>query len=387
VGLSPFFSEERSVRKPAPSALPTPASLQYLNGGYTFFRTDWTPQADFLAVSHYTDCNPHCHTHWDMLSFVLHTQGRTLIGDPATWIYTDERHAVGPRAQEFRGYSYAVDAHNCLVMNDDTLKPIKSLGHGCCWGGYPPKHGLGLFKAGGEIEVAEIWHDAYAPTRHRRFVVQIKGICYVFVDLLSRPGLDLRPHQYSQRYHFEGGVAIEPTVPDAAHSLRATLGEASCVIVPGREAESSWKSWRDDYLEGLKEVDPDGMGGPWVAELTRRIQGPSVFTNFILTHGASDVKSPIARYLGKSAAKTMYQQHEGFSAHAVELGARGTLLVASCPYGKALDCPDLSTDAELAVVVLDNKGDVQNFAMARGTTLKIRGKNMVGGRKRDWQAG
>jgi hypothetical protein len=71
----------------------------------------------------------------------------------------------------------------------------------------------------------------------------------------------------------------------------------------------------------------------------------------------------------------------------VELGARGTLLVASCPYRKALDCADLSTDAELAVVVLDDKGDVQNFAMARGTTLKVRGKNMVSGRKRDWQSG
>src|SRR6185369_7628110 len=115
---------------------------------------------------------PHSHTHWDMMSFVLHTQGRTLIGDPATWLYTDPRIFTPPHGQELRGYTYSVDAHNCLVMNDDTLKTIKALGHGCSWGGYPPKHGLGIFEVGGPIEVAEIWHDAYAPTRHRRFVVQ-----------------------------------------------------------------------------------------------------------------------------------------------------------------------------------------------------------------------
>jgi hypothetical protein len=387
VGLSPFYSEDKTVKKPAPNSLPKPASIQYPNGGYTFFRTDWTPQADFLGVAHYTDCNPHCHTHWDMMSFVLHTQGRTLIGDPATWIYTDERRFFGASAQETRGYHYAVDSHNCLVMNDDTLKPLKALGHGCCWGGYPPKHGLGLFKAGGPIELAEIWHDAYAPTRHRRFVVQVNGIGYVFVDLLARPGLDLRPHQYSQRYHFEGGVAIEPTLPESGHNLSVSLGDASCVIVPGRETETFWKSWRDQYLSGVKEVDPANTGGPWVAELTRRMQGPSVFTNFILTHGASAKRSPVARYLGKSPSKAFFQQHEGLSAHAVDLGERGTLLVASCPYGKPLECAELTTDAELAVVVLDAKGAVQHFAMARGSNLKVHGKNLAGNRKRDWQTG
>src|SRR5262249_38693362 len=153
-----------------------------------------------------------------------------------------------------RGYTYSVDAHNCLVMNDDTLKTIKALGHGCCWGGYPPKHGLGIFEVGGPIEVAEIWHDAYAPTRHRRFVIHLRGIGFAFVDLLARAGLDLRPHQYSQRFHFEGDVEIHPQTPQPGEIMTVTLGDALATIVPGREVESSWKSWRDERLIGVYGV-------------------------------------------------------------------------------------------------------------------------------------
>jgi hypothetical protein len=379
VGLSPWFSHPREPRKPVRTALPTPASVQYPHGGFTFFRDSWTPHADFLAVAHYTDSLPHSHTHWDMMSFVLHSGGHTLIGDPATWLYTDPRKVD----RESRGYSYSVDAHNCLVMDDDTLKPFKALGHPCCWGGYPPKHGLGLFAAGGPIEVSEMWHDAYAPTRHRRFVVRIDGVGFAFVDLLSRSGLDLRPHQYSQLVHFSGGVALSTASPEAGASLSASLAEASCTIVPGAETCSSWRTWRDERLRGLYGVAADASGnGPWVAELTRRQQGPSVFSTFLLTRGAGT-----ARYLGCTAAKEGYRQHEGISANAIDLGPPGRLLLASCPYGAALESTELSTDAELAVVLLDRRGARKAWAMARGSRLAVGGRMLVRGRKREWLQG
>ena len=111
-----------------------------------------------------------------------------------------------------RGYSYSVNAHNCLVMNDDFLKPLEAMNHGTFWGGYPPKHEVGLFRSGGPIEVVEAWNNANDITRHRRFLVHIVGIGFAMVDLLSkRPNLS--PNQYSQFYHFEGDVEIDPEVP------------------------------------------------------------------------------------------------------------------------------------------------------------------------------
>jgi hypothetical protein len=388
IGLSPWFTHGRKAAAPAKSALPD-GTVRYPQGGFSFFRSSWDAKADYLAVAHYADSLPHSHTHWDMMSFVLHTQGQTLIGDPATWLYTDERSFDPDTARDNRGYLYSVDAHNCLVMNDDTLKPLKALGHGCCWGGFPPKHGAGLFEAGGAIEVDELWHDAYAPTRHRRFVIHLRGIGFAFVDLLGRTGLDLRPHQYSQRFHCEGDVELSATSAAAGDPLRVARAGASAVLVPGGDAATAWKSWQDRRLDGLYGVPAARVsGGPWVAELTRRIQGPSVFTTFLLTHGAQGLGSlPRARYLGTKPAKWEYQQHEGFSANSLDLGEHGRVVIASCPYGKAVDHGEISTDAELAVAVLDRRGKLASWAMARGARLSVAGNRVASGRRRDWQSG
>ena len=83
----------------------------------------------------------------------------------------------------------------------------------------------------------------------------------------------------------------------------------------------------------------------------------------------------------------MTWQTDGLSAHALDLGANGTLLTASCPYGKPLISDDLETDAELAVVHLTSKGKVKSWALARGSRLSVRGRKIVGGRKMEWRSG
>lgn len=382
VGLSPYFAQDKTVARPRNADLPKSTSIQYPNGGYTFFRDEWSKDADFFAISHYTDSMPHGHTHWDPMHFILHTQGRTLIGDPATWLYGRKPKNADPN-REYRGYHYAMDSHNVLVMNDDTLKPLKALGHPCCWGGYPPRHGLGLLQLGGDIEVAEMWHDAFAPTRHRRFVVHLKGIGIALVDMLWREGLDVRPHQYSQRFHFETGVDITPETPGEGQALRATAGAATCLIVPGLESQTSWKTWRDEYLAGMEQAsDP----GPWVAEVTRRTQGPTVFTNFLLTRPAIG-REPSIRYLGKNPSKAFYQQHEPISAHELDLGPAGRLLIAACPYGQALESDAMSTDAQLAVILTDGRGRVRTWALANGSRLSCNGRQLAKGKKKQWAQG
>ena len=391
LGLSEYYTTP--PRNPDPKQLRLPATCQYPRGGYTFFRSAWSPDADYLAVSHFSG-DYGGHAHWDPMGFTLHTRGKTLIGDPAAWLYVDRRfHGHGGDHRKarpeldlpYRGYSYSVNAHNCLVMNDDTLKPLSAMNHGTFWGGYPPKHGLGIFEAGGPIEVAEVWHDANAPTRHRRFFVQVVGIGFVLVDLLGkRPNLS--PHQYAQSYHFEGDVEVAPQSPGDGEPLRATSGDAACLIVPGADTESRWRTFRDPYLDDVYGV-PNSNGAPWVAELTRRVRGEAVFTHFILTGDAARLSEPRCRYLGTNPSAWLDWQHDGLSANRLELGAQGTLLVASTQYGRKLKSPELTTDAELAVVHLDRRGRLQSWTLARGKTLAIGDRTLSNGRRRDWAAG
>jgi hypothetical protein len=385
IGLSEYYTTQ--AKRPDPRLLPTPATCQYPYGGYTFFRSHWSADADYLAVSHFSG-DYGGHAHWDMMSFILHTRGKTLIGDPAAWLYVDRRfHGHGgdhrqPVAQQplpFRGYSYSVNAHNCLVINDDTLKPLEAMNHGTFWGGWPPKHSLGVFEAGGPIEVAEVWNDANYPTRHRRFFVHVVGLGFVLVDLMSkRP--NLAPHQYTQHFHFEGDVQL--AVPADGSSIRATDGDAACLIVPGAETTFRWDTRRDLYLDDVYGV-PNSRGAPWIAELTRRIRGQAVFTHFILTREAALLPGARCEYLGGKPAAWLDWQRDGISANRLDLGRQGVLFVASAAYGKAVQSEELATDAELAVAHLDARNKVRAWMVIRGGFLKLQGRQLLSGRRRE----
>ncbi|MFH1707684.1 MAG: hypothetical protein ABIF71_07185 [Planctomycetota bacterium] len=107
-GVTDWYDSHGHARPAPRPAHSGPAALAvYPQGGFSFFRSAWAPDADYLAVAHYTDSLPHGHTHWDMLAFILHTGGETLIGEPAGMLYTGGIRAATPRErQEVRGYLY-----------------------------------------------------------------------------------------------------------------------------------------------------------------------------------------------------------------------------------------------------------------------------------------
>ena len=282
-----------------------------------------------------------------------------------------------------------VDSHNCLVMDDDTLKPLMACGHRCFWGGYPPRHGLGLVRSGGPIELLEAWHDAYVPTRHRRFFVHVRGIGFVFIDILGRPELDLRPRQYAQRFHLELGVRSMPRRPAPGAALGVSKGAARALIIPGREVASLWNGWADERLRHAGAL-PVSTRPPQVAELVRVVQGPAVFTTRLVTDRAARAARrtrPVPVYLGSQPGRSGFRQHEGLSAHDLDLGAAGRLLVATCPYGERLDHPMLATDGEAAVVHLDPHGRIKAWCLARGSRLAVNGRDLVRGTHREWREG
>jgi hypothetical protein len=399
IGLTNYYLNKGNLKKPDPKHLPKLSSANFPYGGYTVFRSAWSPDADYLAVSHQSKQLNGGHAHFDILSFVLHTKGRLLIGDPASWLYFDPRFfghgggkskPVSPNVQYPRGYSYAADSHNMFIRNYDFMKPLRAFNHYSCFGMWQiPECGLGLFKTGGPIEVLEAWHDQYSPLRHRRFFIHLRNLGFAFVDMMPNLPGRLSPYEYSQFLHFNFEVELSSEQPKPGETVKAWLDDAACYIVPGREAEAHWTLQRDEYLNGVYSLyRKPGGPDPWVGELTRRTRGDVVQTNFIVTGGADGLSAPPeARYLGKQASEWMSWQRDGVSAHALDLGPHGTVLLASCPYGKPLECDELTTDAELAVVLLDAKGKVDAWAVARGSKLGVKGKKLLTGRKVEWKEG
>jgi hypothetical protein len=394
IGLSAYYLDKN---KKTTGVCKEPTTVQYPDGGYTFFRSEWSPEADYLSVSHYPPNIPGTHSHWDPMSIILHTKGRTLIGEPASNLYEDKRFSGHggehptpppggwPKPTLHRGYSYGVQSHNCLVMNDDFLKNLEAMNHGTFWGGYPPEHHCGVFSAGGAIEVAEIWNDANGPTRHRRFVVHVRNVGFAFVDIVKSSKPRLAPNQYSQYFHLEGDVEISSEAPEHGSAVRVFDGDASCLIVPGADIETRWRAYRDEYLDNLYRV-PTTKGLPWVLELTRRIRGTGVFATFLLTHGSADVALK-AEYLGKKPAAYFDWQHDNVSINRVNLGKAGTLLLASCPFGTSAQSDSISTDGQLAVALLNPAGKMKAWGMAGGTSLAIGGKKIYKGKRKEWVQG
>jgi hypothetical protein len=119
--------------------------------------------------------------------------------------------------------------------------------------------------------------------------------------------------------------------------------------------------------------------------LTRRIRGQAVYTTFLLTGDAADRADASCRYLGKKPSPWLDWQHDAISGNALDLGPLGTILIASAPYGTPVQSQELTTDAELAVVHLDERGRPRAAVMVRGSQLQVGEKRLIrGGKRREW---
>ena len=385
IGLSPHFSNAKVPKLNKNDLKKIRPAVQYPLGGFSFFRGNSQVDSDFMGVSHYTKSLPHAHAHWDMMSFILHSKGETLIGDPATALYSLVNKHKDYKDAEYRGYFYAPDSHNCMIINDDTIKPLKTLGHQCNWGNFPPKHELGIFASGEHIEIAEMTNFIPVPFTHRRFVIHLRGIGFAFVDILEENPISVRPHQYAQRYHLEWDVEASPlndTMSGGGLCLKKDKSKA--FIIPGEDVDYKWNNWHDSYLKNLPGVESrDLKTGPLVLELMRRNSGRVVFSTFVITEPSAKLrKIPKAQYLGNKKSDYLYAQQDRLSANMLDLGNYGKIYLASCPYETQLENFELSTDADIAVVLEDKDGKIISALMAGGTHLVSKDRVLYQGRRK-----
>lgn len=366
-GLTPFYDQNPKSITLSPTTMSL--SAQYPHGGFTMMRSDWSKKADFLAVSHYTDSLPHCHAHWDMMSFSLSTNSQAIIGDPASRLYCEQ--LCQKDVAQTRGYTYGVLSHNCLMVNNDSLKTLEALGHRTSWGGYPPKHKLGIFKKTRKLVLAELYHDAFYPLRHRRFVLQIIGMGYVMVDIMNEERNEaMRPHEYKQLLHFDLGVDVSQS---AGRNLIASKSDTSMHILPGLESAVELEQSKDTWLTGLIVDGRKLKKMPDVCSIVRSHRDASVFATFYVTQAKPDGNNICLESLNSATTEFRSVQPDGYSAHKLTIKGKGSLLLASSPFGRSVDASGIKTDAQMAVIYYDRHGNLQDWFLHDGKYIQARG--------------
>ncbi|MBN4074064.1 heparinase II/III family protein [bacterium AH-315-E10] len=342
----------------------------YPKGGFTFMRNSWRDDSDFAGISHYSESMVHGHTHWDMMSFNLFCGGESLIDDPASFLYQQHRDKGPEIFQRYRGYLYSVQAHNCMIINDNTLKNIEALGHECHWGGEPPRHTLPLAYEGKSFNLLECSHDGYAPFRHRRYFIQLTGLGFATVDIMNETNAEaMRPHEYKQFLHGNFDVKVSELGPLV--QLQFTRNNASLCVVPGLSSDCRFELKTDEWLAGLKLKDRELKKGPVVASLVRRHRSRSVFSTFYFTN-CKKVSRPRVESLGEPMA--MYTEpHSGISAHVLHGADKSRFILISCPFDAVLDTKVCRTDAKLAMLHYNKQGRLIDWFMAGGRYLKANG--------------
>ena len=266
------------------------SSVVFPDGGWIALRDSWQPDAMVLALSAINPPLGRNHGHWDLLSFTMFARGRSFLSDPASWMY-GIRHYEAER----RGYLYSMESHNVLTIDDDPLLSKRALS--AIWTGDVPKCTMAEWFLGEKVDFVAVYHDGYAPQRHTREVLFVKGDYWLIVDRVSNPDADW-VHTYRRLLHFDFDVEVS----SLDGRLIAEVGGEAMTIVPFALGEQSLRLWRDEVLE----PDRQSLGYrmcPWVAEVRTEAAGPVVLATLFYPHAGADVPDLRLRRLPLTGAQ------------------------------------------------------------------------------------
>ena len=244
-------------RKTKPAKL-AETSKVFPHGGYVVMRDRWSKDGMYMLVSTPSaEVLPKAHNHLDPMHFVLHAFGRTLIGDPATLYYS-----YRPDGSPFkRGYHYSMGAHNCLIQNEDEIEPHAALGSYCVWGVKPPVVTINHAALAPKLDLLDLRYDGYnvrrwCPSctrphddtnRHRRVILFLKGVGWIFIDRVTICPDDIRHHDYDQLLHFEPNTDVQADA--SARTIRTLNDDANVLVVASLPAEALAKAGPEVSVE------------------------------------------------------------------------------------------------------------------------------------------
>jgi len=180
------------------SRAPQTLAVSYPRAGYAVQRSRWHPDATHMVFdTGGMGILTGGHAHADALSITLHSNGREILIDPATFVYNCK--------PEWRAYFRSTAAHNTATVDGQSQVSAagpfawKTRMNTRCSSALLPTHRASVRWHEGE-------HDGYRSldVTHRRCMMQTPGGYWLVLDRFAGSG----PHRYDLHYHFN--PATEP---------------------------------------------------------------------------------------------------------------------------------------------------------------------------------
>lgn len=273
--VNPAFQASWGKVKPL---VPKQVSRIYPYAGHLAMRDGWRRDSMFLHMAIKNQSLYDIHTHWNTFEFTLAAHGKRLIGNPATRTY-------GLPKGVTRGFYFSMDAHNTLIIDDDTLKSHRALASK--WGLQPPRiqSACSCLNAAGRYDYASFTHHGYLPLIHRRDVLFVRGRYVIMTDgitmdfrevnaVFGSEG-DIRPHTYRQRIHFETGVCARAGQQGGSVVAGDASSGAGVLIVPEPFENLRTVVGANEYMQELNHPD---FAGYQMADIFRGTIGASFFS-------------------------------------------------------------------------------------------------------------
>ncbi|GMV83175.1 MAG: hypothetical protein AMXMBFR7_43590 [Planctomycetota bacterium] len=365
---------------------PQPMSRFFPNIGHLVLRDGWRRDSHWLWLGAKNEGLFDIHTHWNTFDFTLCAFGRRIIGNPNSRTYGLPRGLA-------RGYYYSMDAHNTLVIDNDTLKSHAALANS--WGLQPTRITVAAtcLRSGVGLDYATFRHDGYRPLLHRRDVFFVRGRYLIFSDCISMnfAGFntvfategDIRPHHYRQRLHFETGVSAQKLAGVEGLDARGKDG-CGALIVPEPFENLSIVEGPNQYLEDL---NVERWRGYRMADITRQTIGACFFSTVYYPHDGRKV--PTLRVTALTPRQTPFR-NDRYHAILIDDGEFQDLWLLQRdlvhPLGVVIgrDGLHLQTDAAVLFLSMSKNKIVSTFRIG-GASVRLNGQTIkVSNSKLTW---
>ncbi len=361
VGLSGLDEYERL------GACEPPRTSRLLpDSGYAVMRTGWGPDAHYLALDcgrlaagvSEDDAPSAAHGHADALSIEVSGYGEPALVDPGFFTYNGD--------PEWHRYFRETAAHNTAVVDGRSQAEFRGR---LTWS-HAPRTALHHWMTSATIDYVEASHNGYErlpqPVRHRRSALFLKPDYWFVRDEFTGAGT----HQLDRYFHFTPGeLTCDPEA--GVVTTRRASGETLALIPVEREGvETVILRNGPAPCDGWLGVGYEKkIAAPVVRYRTARPVPATLHTLVAPLRGPACVPAV------EPAASHGHAPLAG--AFVVTVGARRDLLL----FGQDGDVRAVSktwvTDAHVAVVRLDERGEVAACALIGGSVLTADGATVL----------
>lgn len=341
-----FYATRGAKGKPSPRTARVMA-----HSGFLTMRSDWSPDALYMAMNYNGTLPEIPGTYPDLLSFGLWAHGRAYMTNAGTPV--SYAHPV------LKDWCTQTKASNTVTVDGVSQEPIHNSGRLENW----------QDRAGFTYLASTNENYRQVKVHHRRAVLFLKSRYWVVFDRLTPDEQPGKAHEYWWRGHFQ---PMEITVDAATKTAASSIVDGKRLYVvpanPGLLALEQGKGLISDGVHAAEKA----VEGPYVS-FNQNSDKPVSFT-VLLCPTVNNTPAPLLSTLSIQAAKEGVPT-DNATAVRIRQGDNEDLIVMADAGGLRAYGP-VTTDAEAAYVRLE-QGQVVEAGLVGGQTLVYAGQTLL----------